>query len=119
MTLNFINLGSRVKNVRNRRGISQMSLAEKIDKSATYISYIECGYKSMSLETFVAIANALNVSADELLMDSLDNTVKVSNHEFASIVQDCNEYERKVLLEVLAATKQSLRGNHYLITHRK
>ena len=62
MTLNFINLGSRVKNVRNRRGISQMSLAEKIDKSATYISYIECGYKSMSLETFVAIANALNVS---------------------------------------------------------
>jgi len=119
MSLNFVNLGSKVKVVRNRRGISQMALADIIDKSATYISYIECGYKSMSLETFVEIANALNVSADELLVDSLNNTVKVSNHEFAGLVQDCSEYERKVLIDVLKATKRSLRENRYLMSRRR
>lgn len=119
MTINFNQIGSRVKAVRNRRGISQMDLADKIDKSPTYISYIECGYKSMSLETFVAIANALHVPADELLIDNLDNTIKVANHEFASIVQDCDEYERKVLLEVLGATKQALRQNRSYLSHRR
>lgn len=115
MPLNYTQIGSRVRAIRTRRGLSQMDLAERISKSATYISYIESGSKSMSLETLVAIANALHVPADELLMDNLDNTVKVSNHEFAGLVHDCDDYERKVLLEVLGATKDALRTNRCLI----
>ena len=63
----------------------------------------------MSLETLVRIANALNVSTDELLMDSLENTIKVSNHEFASILSDCSEYEKHILFDIMQATKASMR----------
>ena len=111
MVINYIAIGKKVRAIRKRRGLSQMVLAELIDRSPSYISRIETGSKSMSLETLVALANALNVSSDELLVDSMENTIKVSNHEFARLLADCNEYERRVLLDAAVATKESLRRN--------
>ena len=120
MALNYVQIGKRIKLIRKRRGLSQMVLAEKTDLSTTYISLIENGLRYMSLSTFIIIANALNVSADELLIDNLDNTIIASNHEFAVVVQDCTEYEKRVILEVSIATKQAIRSNrHYLSPHRK
>ena len=89
-----------------------MRLSEYVDRSPSYISCIETGVKSMSLETFIALANALNVSADELLMDNLENTVKVSNHKFTSLLSDCSDYELRVLLEIATAAKAALRSNN-------
>lgn len=119
MAIDYISIGQRIKTIRKRRGISQAALAEKIDLSATYISYIEGGVKSLSLDTFVLIANALNVTADELLVDNLENTVKVFNHGFAEIIIDCTDYERRVLLECATAVKESMRSNRkFLRSHR-
>lgn len=109
MALNFVQIGKRIGMIRKRRGYTQQKLAEMVNKSSTYISYIENGLKCMSLDTFVSIANALQVSADELMMDSLENTIKVSNHEFAALLSDCSEYERRVLLQVATAAKAALR----------
>lgn len=111
MVFNYGLLGERLREIRKRRGLSQMSLAEATGLTSTFISYVENGHKTMRLETFVQIANALNVSADELLMDSLENTLKVRNNEFADVLADCNEYERRVLADILKATKESLRKN--------
>ena len=111
MTINHISLGQRIRLMRKRKGLTQLHLSELVGLSPTYISYIESGYKSMSLATFIEIANALNVTADELLIDSLENTVKVSNHELAALLSDCSEYEKKILLDVASAIKKSLREN--------
>ena len=96
MTINHISLGQRIRLMRKRKGLTQLHLSELVGLSPTYISYIESGYKSMSLATFIEIANALNVTADELLIDSLENTVKVSNHELAALLSDCSEYAAKL-----------------------
>ena len=111
MSLNYILLGQKVKSFRKKKGFSQFKLSEMISRSPTYISYIESGNKSMSLETFLLLTNALNVTADELLTDSLENTIKVSNHEFATLILDCTEYEKRILLDITARTKTSLREN--------
>ncbi len=114
MAINFVQIGKHIGEIRKRRGLSQQRLSEIIDKSPTYISYIENGLKCMSLDTFVSVANALQVSADELLKDSIENTVKVSNHEFAAEIADCNKYEKMVLLSIVKAAKEALRENRYL-----
>jgi len=120
MAVNYISIGERIRMVRKRRGLSQILLAEKIEKSPAYVSYIEGGVKGMSLDTFLEIANVLNATADELLADNLVNTVKVSNHEFAALLSDCSEYETKILFDVITATKASLRGNRaYFRSRRK
>ena len=119
MATNNISIGQKIKTIRRRKGYTQAKLAEAIGRSSTYVSYIESGFKSMSLETFVLIANALNATADEILEDSLENTVKVSNHEFATILMDCSDYEKKVLFDVATATKQSLRDNRSFFKARR
>ena len=63
MTINNMAIGKRIQNIRKRRGLSQFSLSELVDLSPGYISYIETGVKSMSLDTLVSIANALQVSS--------------------------------------------------------
>ena len=119
MALNLVQIGKRVGEIRRHRGLSQQKLSENINRSPTYVSYIEGGLKCMSLDTFVSIANALQVSADELLMDSIENTVKVSNHEFAVIISDCSEYEKRILVEVALAVKKTIRENRHLLLVRK
>ena len=119
MALNLIQIGKRIGAIRKHRGLSQQKLSESINCSPTYISYIEGGLKCMSLDTFVSIANALQVSADELLMDSIENTIMVSNHEFESIIADCSEYEKRILLEVALAVKQTIRENRHLLLGRQ
>lgn len=109
MALNKAALGKRIRLIRKRRGLTQQVLAELIECTPTHMSFCETGCKNMSMDTFVRIANALHASADELLMDSLENTIKVSNHEFASLLADCNDYEKGILLDVLIATKAALR----------
>ena len=88
-----------------------MALAEQIEKAPTFISSIETGQRGMSIETFVSIANALNVSADALLIDSIENTERISNSSFAAAALDCNEFERRVLLDLLIAAKETIRKN--------
>ena len=109
--LNCISIGNKIKAFRKKKGLSQLKLSELIDRSPTFISYIESGIKSMSLDTFVLLANALNVTADELLDDNLENTIRVSNHAFTALLADCSDYERRVLLDITITAKKSLREN--------
>lgn len=119
MVINNAQIGQKIRIFRRKRGLSQFALAELVDKSPAFISYIERGAKSMSIETLVLIANALNVSSDELLVDSLENTVRASNHIFADLLSDCSEFERRVLKDILVTSKASLRSNmDYLTLYR-
>ena len=58
MALNYILLGKRIQTIRKKKGLSQAKLSEIIDKTPTYVSYIESGIKSPSLDTLILIANA-------------------------------------------------------------
>ena len=60
-------IGSRIKAVRTSKGMSQADLAVKASVSLPLISNIERGKTRMQLETFVKVAEALQVSADHLL----------------------------------------------------
>lgn len=109
MAFNHFSLGAKIQAVRKKRRLTQMELAERINRSPTYLSYVENGCRGMSLETLVDVANALQVTADELLADSLENTAAVSSRTFTGILWDCSPYEQRVLLDIAAAAKKALR----------
>ena len=64
-------LGPRIREYRMARGMSVVKLAKEVGILPNYISQLESGDKLPSLDTFIRIANALNVTADELLCDYL------------------------------------------------
>ena len=111
MSLNYIAIGQRIKALRGKHGMSQAALSELIDKSPTYISYIENGVKSMSLETFVSIANALGCPADELLGDNIKYDRRFVSRELLVSLDGCTQYERMVILDLVSAMKSILRTN--------
>lgn len=61
--------GQRIRAIRNRRGISQESLALKCGLDRTYISGIERGTRNPSLTNILKIATALDVPPSELFVD--------------------------------------------------
>lgn len=57
-------VGLRIKKAREAKKLTQEDLAALVELSPTRISVIERGLKTVKLDKFVAIANALDVSAD-------------------------------------------------------
>jgi transcriptional regulator with XRE-family HTH domain len=59
--------GGRVRELRQRAGLSQEAFAAKCDLDRTYISGIERGQRNVALRNIEAIATALNLSIAELM----------------------------------------------------
>lgn len=64
-------IGRNIKKYRVEKKLRQEDLAEKTNLSANYIGMVERGEKIPSLETFISILNALEISADMVLADVL------------------------------------------------
>ena len=109
MSIDYKILGKRISIAREHQSMTQEKLAELVNCSPSFISYIETGRKKTSLEKFVQIANALNCTADELLVDYLNNNLTVQTFRFASLMEDCEQFEKQILFDVIGAAKSSLR----------
>lgn len=62
-----MDVGIRVKELREAASLTQEQLAEKIDVSVQYISRLERGTVGMSMNTLASMCEVLKVSADYLL----------------------------------------------------
>lgn len=58
-------VGKRVKELRNRLGISQEELADIAELDRTYITSVECGKRNISIVNIEKLAKALQVSLTE------------------------------------------------------
>lgn len=119
MALNYILLGKRIKLLRCKKHLTQAVFSEMIDKTPNYVCCIESGTKSPSLDTLILIANALEVSTDTLLAESLDNYLQVDESEYIEIFKDCTPYERRVLIENARSLKTAMREYHFLSGRKK
>lgn len=109
MSLNYQVIGRRIRNYRQQRNLSQVSVAEKINRSGTYVSYLESGIKHPGLETLVSIANILGVTADMLLGENLEHMRLALELEYQQVFIDCTEEEKRFLMESVKALKKVMR----------
>jgi len=64
-------LGEVIRRLRESEKLSQEALAERAEIDRTYVSIIERGLKSPTLDTFVRLCSALNMSAADVLSSVL------------------------------------------------
>ncbi len=114
MELNYKAIGKRIKISRIKSDLTQERLAEIVGVSPSHMSNIETGTTRVSLTTIVAIANALYVTVDELLCDSLAAARAPFEKDIADILEDCSEYELRMISDMAKALKESLRKGEYL-----
>ena len=96
-------VGLRIKTAREAKGLTQENLAALVDLSSTRISVIERGMKTVRLDTFVAIANALDVSADTLLVDVVTHSVNGLANGLPEAIRTLPPDEQKRLMKALKA----------------
>lgn len=101
-------IGSRIKAVRTDRGMSQADLAAKASVSLPLISNIECAKTSMKLETFVKVAEALQVSADHLLRADVPEVKTIYQGELAEVLEGCSPSEMEAILNIVREVKTSM-----------
>lgn len=109
MSFDYEALGSRIRTVRKQRNLSQERLAEMSFVCTTHISHIETGNAIPSLTTLVHIANALEVSADELLCDSLMKSKDVYGRIYVNELHDCSDKEIMMITEVALAVRHAFK----------
>ena len=73
--MDYRELGKRVRQQRTMCGLTQEELAEKSGISCSFVGHIERGEKKFSIGTLVALCNAMKISPNYLLQDSLDQKV--------------------------------------------
>ena len=95
-------IGRRIKAAREKKRLTQEQLAELVDLSPMHVSVIERGVKLPKLETLINIANILDVSADELLQDVVNNQTKLYASEASELI---NQLSREDQRRVLAALR--------------
>lgn len=94
-------LGKNIRALRRSKGMSQEKLAEAADLSPNYIGMIERGEKTLSLESFVNIANALGASADVLLSDLLVSGYTVKSSLLTEQIEKLSEDDRSLIYDVI------------------
>ena len=100
--------GKRIREARHQRKMTQEQLAEKADIGLYYLGEVERGVKTPSLKVFVAIADALNVSTDSLLRDSVSTGNVYVNNEITKRLDRLTPKQRAGAVEILDAYIKAL-----------
>lgn len=109
MEIDYQAIGMRIRRLRKSRNMTQEKLAEISHQEPSNISHIERGATKLSLPTIVSIANALNVTVDNLLFDSLLESKREYKMVANDVLSDCSRNEQIIITETMLALKENLR----------
>ena len=100
-------IGRRIKTARENKRLTQEQLAELVDLSPMHVSVIERGVKLPKLETLINIANVLDVSADVLLQDVVNNQTKLCASEASELIKQLPREDQRRVLAALRSFVES------------
>jgi transcriptional regulator with XRE-family HTH domain len=96
-------IGKRIQQYREAKGYTQESFAEIVKLTPNYLSAIERGVKTPSVDTLIEIINSLGVSADEILMDVINAGYKIKASKLSEEIGNLPQDEQKRIFSVVEA----------------
>lgn len=114
MGVNLVMIGKRIREARLKKHLSQAELAELIEVSVVYISYLENAKRQAGLKVLDRIANTLEVTVDELLTGNQIDVHTQHKKDIDSILADCTGYEKSILFDAMCSLKKTLRENAFV-----
>lgn len=101
-------LGQRLREARQAKGFTRQILAEKAGIGEVYLGEIERGLKMPSLNSFIRIIEALEVSADYILRDELTSGGTYICDEITRKLRGLTPKQRKTAADILDAYLKNL-----------
>ena len=100
-------VGRRIREYREKAGISQEELADTVGMRVTSISNIERGRNFPTFENFIKIANSIKVPADLLLIDVIDASYTTKVGELSGMMEELTPNERRHVFSVVESLIRS------------
>lgn len=101
-------LGKKIREARVQKGYTQHALAEKADIGVMYMGEIERGSKMPSLNIFINLINALDISADYVLRNELTSGQNYVYDEITDKLKHLTPRQRKTAVDILDAYLRNL-----------
>lgn len=99
--MNFRPIGQNIQKIRVEKRLRQEEVAEKVGISPVYYSALERGVKCPSLYTFIAILNALEVSADKVLCDVVTAGYTVKHSMITEKIDGLSKKDAAMVYDVI------------------
>ena len=112
--MDWSSIGRNLRIYRRESGLRQEDLARAAGVSGNYIGMVERGEKIPSLETLVALLNALHISADMVLTEVVESGYTVKESLLAEQIGRLPQRERRrihTVVEVLVQQAEYEEGN--------
>lgn len=101
-------LGKTLRQARLAKKYSQSALAEKAGIGTVYLGEIERGLKMPSLNSFIKIIEALDISADYVLRSELPSGKEYIYDEITQKLKNLTPRQRKTASDILDAYLRNL-----------
>lgn len=105
--INYVQIGQKIKNLRNEAGLTQEQMAERCEISTSFLGHIERGTRKLSLETAVKIADCLHVSMDSLIMEGKQTDFSVLS-AVEAILRKQDSIKQEQFLRLLKVLSQNI-----------
>lgn len=100
-----IEIGKRIRALREKYRLSRESLAAKSEISVQFLYDIETGKKGMTVTTLSKLACALNVSTDEIIFGKNDSTLTLSKEALKELEKNKLEKLSDIVNMIIDMTK--------------
>ena len=101
-------LGQRIREARQQKGYTQRTLAEKAGIADVYLGEIERGSKMPSMNSFIKLVEALEVSADYILRHELPSGQRFVCDELSEKLKPLTPQQRKTVSDIIDAYLRNL-----------
>ena len=101
-------IGLRLKEARLKKEFTQKDLSNISGIQVTYISEIERGVKMPSINTFIKIIEALDISADYVLRNNISSGKGYVFDEVTERLKDITPRQRKCIVDIIDAYLRNL-----------
>ena len=93
-------IGERLRNEREKFGLTRESMADLVNLSPVYIGQLERGERQASLNTLMKVSDCFNVSTDKILKGDSEN-IKLKTKNVISILEECSETELELIEKII------------------
>ena len=103
-----LTMGDRIKEIRKKHRLTQEQLAEQVDVTVEYISQLERGLSTPSLQVFLKILEVLDASADYILRDMVSTGNLYGDKQISTKLERLAPSQRKTLMAIIDAYIENL-----------
>ncbi|CDE91219.1 MAG: helix-turn-helix domain-containing protein [Clostridia bacterium] len=100
MAIDYSVIGSRIKQARLAKNMTQEDLADKIDISVAFLSRVERGNSHINLKRLNQICGLLDVSEGYLLNGASSSSENYLDKEFTDLIKSVSPEKQKLIYNV-------------------